>query len=215
MHYLCCLLLPIFLLIGSETASAQQITGGLKFGLTHTTFSGNLIAGETTWESVTGIAGGLTSEWHLIGGLSLVGEILYLRMGAKTEILEGSSPYLLTSRSAYLSSPILVQYRFRSSRVIRPRIFIGGAALILLESAIILESRTDGQIFIEEDESIKSFDYGPMAGLGLDFYLSSQRLSLETRYYRGQRDVTKPASDIVESTVLNNQGWAIMATLFF
>ncbi|MCY3630165.1 MAG: hypothetical protein OXG94_09165, partial [Bacteroidetes bacterium] len=58
-------------------------------------------------------------------------------------------------------------------------------------------------------------DYGLMVGAGIDFDVAAQHLSLELRYYQGQRDVTKPDSETGELTVLNNQGWMIMAGVLF
>ena len=210
------LILFISFLVGIASVNAQQITGGLKFGMTQTTFAGNLATGETSWDNISGIAGGVTAELNLYRGLSVVGEILYLRMGAKTRVKYNRDfPGLLTSRSSYLSVPILAQFRFESSGIIKPRFFLGGAALFALESVILVESSLARQIFIEEDDSIEFFDYGLMTGAGVDFHMASQRFTLEARYYRGQNDVTKATSETGESTVLNNRGWAIMVGVLF
>jgi len=209
------LLLFTLFLTGVSHVDAQRITGGLKFGISQSTFIGNLAAGETTWESISGLAGGATAEIRVFRGFSVVGEILYLRMGAKTRVQFNRFPGILTSRSSYLSTPVLAQLRLGSSGIIRPRVFVGGAALFALESVILVESRVDREIFIEEDDSIESFDYGLMTGVGIDFYLISQRFTLETRYYRGQSDVTKTSSETGESTILKNQGWTIMVGVLF
>ncbi len=201
--------------MGAASVHAQRVTGGLKFGITNTTFAGDLAAGETAWESITGIAGGGTAELHIFGGLSAVGELLYLRMGAKTRVQYNDFPGLLTSRSSYLSAPLLLQFRFSSSGIVRPRIFLGGATLFVVDSAILVESTNTRGILIEENESIESFDYGLMIGVGIDFDVATQRLSLEGRYYQGQRDVTKPDSETGGLTILNNKGWMIMAGVLF
>ncbi len=202
-------------LTGTTSVNAQRVTGSLKFGMINTTFAGNLATGETTWESITGVAGGGAAELHIAGGLSAVGEVLYLRMGAKTRVQYNDFPGLLTSRASYLSVPVLAQFRFGASGIVRPRIFLGGAALFVVQSAILVESSDTGQIFIEENESIETLDYGLMSGIGIDFDVAAQRLTLEARYYRGQQDVTKPDSATGELTVLNNQGWAILTGVLF
>ena len=204
-----------FFLTGAASVDAQRVTGGLKFGITNTTFIGNLAAGETAWESITGVAGGGTAELRIVDGLSAVGELLYLRMGAKAQVRYNDFPGLLTSRASYLSAPVLLQFRFDPSGIVRPRIFLGGAALFVVDSAILVESSDIDQIFIEENESIETLDYGLMIGAGIDFDVATQRLSLEARYYQGQRDVTKPDSETGELTVLNNEGWMIMAGVLF
>ena len=200
-------------LVDTLPVNAQRTTSRLKFGITHTTFSGNLASGETTWEGVSGIAGGVATELRFVKGFGIVGELLYLRMGAKTQL--NQLPQKLSSRSSYLSVPILIQYQFESSGVLQPRFFFGGAGLFLLESVVIVESTTDQQIFIEDDDSIKSFDFGIVTGAGVDFFLASQRLMFEIRYYQGRKDVTKPNSTTGSSSILNNRGWAIVAGVLF
>ena len=153
-----------------------------------------------------GIAGGGTAELRIVGGLSAVGELLYLRMGIKTRVQYNDFPGLLTSRSSYLPAPILLQFRFDPSGILQRQIFLGGAALFLVDSEILVESTDTGQIFIEENEFIETFDCRLMIGVGIDFEVAVQRLSLEARYYRGQSDVTKPDSETGELTVLNNGG---------
>ncbi len=207
--------LILFLFLFSAPVQAQFFTGGLKFGMTQTTYSGNLASGETIWNAISGIAGGATAEVSVFRRFSAVGEIQYFRMGAKTRVRYNNFPSLLTSRSAYLSLPLFLQVRLGSTGIIRPRIFIGGAALIALESVILVEADMPSQIFIEENNSIETFDYGIITGAGIDFHLSNQRLTLEARFYTGQNDVIKPASDIGESTILNNRGWAIMTGVLF
>ena len=207
------LLLSVALLLAAPS-NAQRITGVMKLGMTQTTFSGDLASGPTTWENVAGLVGGGAAELRIVRGLSAVGEVLYYRMGAKTRVQYNDFPGILTSRSSYLTFPILGQFRFESSGTVRPRIFLGGAALYALESVIIAESTTDGQIFVEEDDSIETFDYGLMFGAGLDLYLASQRFTIEARSFRGRNDVTKPHSETGDS-VLTNQGWAIMLGVLF
>ncbi len=209
--------LLIFLIVLSATkpANAQRVEGVLKFGVTQTTFAGNLAVDETTWKNIIGIAGGSAIGINLVGGLSLVGELLYLQMGAKVQVQQDDLPNILTSRSSYLAVPVLAQYRFESSRIIQPRIFMGGSVLFQLESVIIGESGVVGQVFVEEDDSIEPIDYGLIAGAGVDFYLASQRFMLEIRYYHGQSDVTKPNIETGISTELNNRGWAIMTGVLF
>ena len=145
----------------------------------------------------------------------MVGELLYIQMGSKTRVQYNRFPGYLTSKSSYLSVPILAQFRFDSSGILRPRVFLGGTSLFALESAIVVEADDTGQIFIEENDSIESFDYGLMTGAGIDVHFINQQFTIEVRYYRGQNDVTKPSSEIGETTVLNNQGWAIMAGVLF
>jgi len=215
MRFLTILVMLMVFQIGHTSAHAQLISGGLKFGMTQTIFAGNLAAGETTWSSISGVAGGAASELRLIGGLSAVGELLYIQMGSKTRIQFNSFPGLLTIRASYLSIPVLAQFRFDSSGILRPRVFFGGASLFVLESATLVEADESGQVFIDENDSIESFDYGLITGAGIDVHLINQRFTMEVRYYRGQNDVTKPSSATGEATALNNQGWAIMAGVLF
>jgi len=208
-------LLILLLFFMTVPTQGQRLTGGLKFGMTQTRYTGNLESGETTWDAISGIAGGVTAELSLFRFLSAVGEVQFARMGAKSRVRFNNFPSLLTSRTSYLSFPLLVQVRLGATGIVRPRIFAGGAALVALESVILVESSMPSQIFIEENNSIESFDYGIITGIGLDFHLVSQRLTLEARFYTGQNDVSKSTSELGESTILNNRGWAIMTGVLF
>jgi len=208
-------LLILLLFFMTMPTQGQTLTGGLKFGMTQTTYTGNLESGETTWDAISGIAGGVTAELSLFRFLSAVGEVQFVRMGAKSRVRFNNFPSLLTSRTSYLSVPLLVQVRLGATGIVRPRIFAGGAALVALESVILVESSMPRQIFIEENNSIESFDYGIITGIGLDFHLVSQRLTLEARFYTGQNDVSKSTSELGESTILNNRGWVIMTGVLF
>jgi len=208
-------LLILLLFFMTVPTQGQTLTGGLKFGMTQTTYTGNLESGETTWDAISGIAGGVTAELSLFRFLSAVGEVQFVRMGAKSRVRFNNFPSLLTSRTSYLSVPLLVQVRLGATGIVRPRIFAGGAALVALESVILVESSMPRQIFIEENNSIESFDYGIITGIGLDFHLVSQRLTLEARFYTGQNDVSKSTSELGESTILNNRGWVIMTGVLF
>ncbi|MCY4170501.1 MAG: porin family protein [Bacteroidetes bacterium] len=205
----------LFLFILTSPVRAQLFSGGLKFGMTQTTYSGNLDSGETIWDPISGIAGGVTGELSVLGPLSVAGEIQYVRMGAQSRVRYNSFPSSLTSRTSYLSLPLFAQLNLGPSGIVVPRFFVGGAALIELESVILVEADMTSEIFIEENSSIESFDYGLIVGLGIDFNLASQRLTLEVRYYNGQNDVSKPTSELGEETVLNNRGWAIMTGVLF
>ena len=78
--------------------------------------------------------------------------------------------------------------------------------MFVVYSAILVEGTDTGQIFIEENESIGTLDYGLIARTGIDFDLATQHPSLEARYYQSWCDVAKPDPETGELTVLNNEG---------
>ena len=58
------------MMIESVPATAQRITGGLKFGITQKTFADNLSAGDTIRERTAGISSGGLAELDLIERLA-------------------------------------------------------------------------------------------------------------------------------------------------
>ena len=123
-----------------------QWTGGIKIGTSYTDFSGDLATGATTWERVLGLSAGAAFGYELKGGLSAVTEILYLRMGAKTNVryLEGIAA-TLTSKLAYLTVPALLQYRLQAGLHSYPRLFAGPAVLYKLDAVLSVSSRPEGE----------------------------------------------------------------------
>ncbi len=196
------------------SSTRAQWTGGIKIGTSYTDFSGDLVGGKTTWKRVLGLSAGASFGYELRGGLSAETELLYLRMGAKTNVLYLDIPATLTSKLVYLTMPVLLQYRLQAGQYLSPRFFAGPAGLFNLDALVAVAARPDDELLFEEDESIEALDYGLMAGAALDFDVSDQRLTLEMRYYRGMMDVTKPAGEIGDS-VLRNQGFVILIGVLF
>jgi len=207
-------LLIIALMLWSTAALAQRWEGSIKVGTASTTFRGDLAAGETTWNRRLGFAAGTSLGYKLRYGFTPAVEFSYVRRGASTAVIFLDVPATLQSNLTYLTSSLLLQYRLYSGGYVYPRIFAGPVLANTLNAQISVSSRDGLGVITEQDDSIEEWDQAFVVGGGIDAEIASQVLTLELRYYLGQRDVTKPNPELGES-VLQNAGVIIMIGILF
>ena len=209
------LFLLVFLaIIAAPRTEAQQWTSSIKIGGASTVFKGDLAAGPTTWERRTGLAASASLGLDLGNGLSPMVEASYVRMGSQTSVRYLGVPATLRSNLTYLAVPLLLQYRLNTRSNLHPRVFAGPVVAIQLDALIVLTARDGGATITEQDDSVEGIEYGAVVGAALDIDIVSQRLTLEGRFYSGQRDITKPDL-VLGDTVLKNQGIIILVGILF
>ena len=206
--------LVVFLALLYSPAQAQQWEGGLKVGGASTTFAGDLAAGETTWNRRLGMTAGGSVGYRLRFGLMPVAEMTYVRMGASTSVRFLGVPATMQNDLTYLTGALFLQYRLYSGRYINPRIFAGPALSYRLNALITVAAENELGVLAEQDDSVEETDFGYILGGALDIELMAQVLTLEVRYYVGQRDISKPNPELGESD-LRNTGIMIMAGILF
>ncbi len=135
-------------------------------------------------------------------------------MGASAPVMYLGVPATVRSDLTYLTSTFLVQYRLHTGRYVNPRVFAGPALSYKLGATVRVEARDGLGVLTEQDDSIEGSDHGFAIGGAVDVELGSQVLTLEMRYYLGQRDVTKPNPELGESE-LRNRGIIVMVGLLF
>ena len=209
------LLIPALLMIlVPSTALGQRYEGSIKVGVASTTFEGDLAAGATTWSRRTGFAAGGSMGVKLRYGFTPALELTYVRMGASTRVIFLNVPATMQSNLTYLTATALLQYRLYSGGYVNPRVFAGPALSYTAAATITVRARDGLGALSEQDDSIEGSDFGFTAGGGIDMEIGSQILTLEMRYYIGQRDVTKPNPELGESDV-RNRGVVVMAGILF
>ncbi len=135
-------------------------------------------------------------------------------MGASAPVMYLGVPATVRSDLTYLTSSFLLQYRLHTGQYVYPRIFAGPALSYKLGATITVEARDGLGVLTEQDDSVEGSDYGFTIGGAVDFELGGQILTLEVRYYIGQRDVTKPNPELGESA-LRNRGVIVMVGILF
>ena len=199
---------------GSAPAQAQQWTGSLKLGGAVTTFSGDLAAGNTTWDPRTGLAAGGAVGYNFGNGFIPQLEITYIRQGASTDIDFDGIPERIRSDLTYLQIPLLLQYRFDTGGYLHPRFFAGPMVAFQVDAHLTFRVPESNVSQTDEDDSIESRDYGAVAGAALEIDVADQRLSLEARFSLGMTDITKPNEDDVDTT-LKNRGLVFLVGIVF
>ncbi len=211
-HCLACLTLAACLT--TPSADAQQWTGAIKLGGATTNFRGHLLVGPTTWQRVTGLSAAVAFGLHLGHGLLPQVELHYVQMGAKTAVKYLGIPVWLQSDLAYLSIPLLAQYRLATRGTMHPRLFAGPFVAFQMSAYLTLTPRDAGQSIVEQDQSVEPMDYGFTFGAGIDFEVASQLLTAEVRYTLGMHDITI-ADPILGDPKLENTGIVFMVGLHY
>ena len=135
---------------------------------------------------VTGLLIGGGIEFSISKSLALEIDALYFQKGSYIEVdgIPGVGwNYDLNS----LSFPMLIKIKFRSGP---SAYFLGGGEL-----SLILTHEVNGTNISEDT---KTFDYGLVAGGGIEIKLKNSIVCLEGRYHLGLRNITK-ASWFLES----------------
>jgi len=131
------------------------------------------------WEDLPFFAGGL-SFGSGFGFVGLQTEILYVRMGGKNEAIS------LENRFDYIQLPVLLKLIIIPGGPVRPVIYGGGYGAYLIKAKGLL-----GTEEADLTDGYERFDYGLVAGAGLEFKLAVVGLSVEARYNYGLSNVIK------------------------
>jgi hypothetical protein len=173
--------------------AAQQYIGAIKFGGTVTNLSGDT---DTAFDPRTGLTGGVAVGYDFGNGFLVQPEILYVRKGAYAdtfvESFDGDIIVPIPVRArfdlTYLEVPLLAVYRFEG-RGLEPKIFAGPYVAYKLNALVELRPLAGGPSQSEQDDTVENFDFGGVAGVGTDFFVSGQRLSIDARAMFGQGNV--------------------------
>lgn len=175
--------------------AAQEYVAAIKLGGAVTTLSGE---SDTSFDPHGGLAGGAAVGYDFGNGFLFQAEFLYVRKGvyADTELeftdLEGNpiarTPIRARFDLSYLELPLLAVYRFENARL-EPKLFVGPYVAYKLNAVVKYRALSGGPTQSEPDDSVEDFDYGAIAGVGTDFFVSGQRLSIDVRALFGQGNV--------------------------
>ncbi len=138
-------------------------------------------------------------------------ELLFALKGGRTEVtLEDGSTATLDIDLAYIEVPLLARVTFPIGRV-RPVLFGGPATgfQIGCDLQVILATETVRSSCGEAGVAIfRTWDYGLVAGGGVEFGWAQSALSLEARYTAGVRS-------IVDGATVRNRAFDLMLALTF
>lgn len=216
-----CFVLCLWVALLVPAGVAQTLSYSLTAGLSATTIRGDV---ESDFEPRTALTGGFGLGYDFGNGFMVQGEILYLVKGAYTNTElnstitnpDGSTESFDTPVRArfdltYIEFPLLLSYTFGYAQV-QPRVFIGPSAGYNVNASVnirALESNQDGYSQSYSDESVRTWDYGIVAGAGADILVSGERFRIDARYHLGRANVRS-----VEPP-LQNVGFTLLFGLAF
>lgn len=211
--------LGVALCLAAGSAAAQsRAAAGAEVGYSRA----DLIGGNADIvESKEGAITGVYLHFPVSPIVSLRPELLFSLRGGRTVIGIAGSDDLATAdiELAYLELPVLARLVWPRGQV-RPAIFTGPSAALRLGCDILYidASRAVRSTCGEEDDEdpapidddqMRSWDLGWVAGAALELYLTRTTLSLQGRYTQGLRSVVNTGVD------LKNRGVAVLFGLTF
>jgi outer membrane protein W len=164
----------------SGAASAGSLSFGLKGGLDMF----NITSVPEDWDAEKSFryaaAGGIFMNYAFSPALSLQPELLLVMKGANGSAGE----YDIAAKYNYVEMPVLLKYAFRTGEKIRPSVFAGPAASFNVTSDFEIKA-SGNSVTADFSDASNKFDFGLVAGTGLDFDLKQGTLSLDLRYQMG------------------------------
>lgn len=177
------------IVLSTQPASAQRINGGLKAGISSTTFVGQA---DTQFNPRQAFSAGVSFGVQLTPFLLVQPEVLYVIKGADADniILEGEETNLEATFSlAYLEIPILLVFRPRVSSNTHLRLFAGPSVGSNLDSRVETRNPVTGSVLRESDSSITDYDYGAVFGAGVDRSAFGEVITVDLRWLLGVPDI--------------------------
>jgi len=196
-----------FILFGFYFSTAQsKIFIGAQVGGTATSFRGNDIAKE--YKSKIGALAGISFELTIIKNFSLITNVNYEQKSLGKTVKFRSTPDVLDPFNTetfydieiktkhtlnYISTPVIARYYFNTS----PRIYINaGVMTAYFINSTVKTNFTAPEGFTlnnnSQDESIRKFDWGIIAGIGSQFKLNQKNyLSIELRNNLGFANINR------------------------
>lgn len=189
-------------LASAQEAGADNISFGIKGGLSLSTLTGDSLAGilEDMAEadalpaekSRIGAGFGAFFRYSITPTFAIQPELLYIQKGSKFEFTGGGTT---TARSAWLEIPVLLRLtpRFEGSKI-TPAVFAGpfigfNMGAEFQQSGFASDVEIPGDFDVKD--SLKSTDFGVTFGGGLGYRLAKSEIFFDVRYDLGLTKIMK------------------------
>ncbi|HLE57889.1 MAG TPA: porin family protein, partial [Rhodothermia bacterium] len=117
--------------------------------------------------------------------LLLTPEIVYAAKGADALATVEGVPLELSFSVIYLEFPLLAKYVLSPRKKVSPILTAGPVVSWNIDARVRFNAVGSDVEFNEQDDSIKTLDYGVAVGGGVDFAWDLRRITVELRYTRG------------------------------
>lgn len=208
MRFLVVLLLATGL-AGEAQAQRPRPAAGAQVGYSRSDIAG---ADAQQVRSRQGALSGVFLYFPVSASLAVRPELLFSLKGGRTLATiqdGGGGTATLDIELAYLELPVLAHFSPRIGRW-RPVLFAGPAPALQIgcDLQFVIEPEPFRLTCNEADLSFREWDFGMVAGAGVEAHLSRSTLALEARYTTGLRS-------ILEGTAVENRSFALLLALTF
>jgi hypothetical protein len=204
------LALTIALFIISADSEAGSHYLGLEGGLNSSKLSQ---PENSSIESIYDYSLGIIGVIAITPWLSFQPEAMYTVKGAKGSAVLGASTAASvdgTAKLKYLEIPLLIRFMYPNKSDFVPHLFAGPALAANLSAKA--DATLYGQPFSGDiEEIVNDRDFGLVIGGGVDFNLSTTKISLDVRYTHGFMSV----DDSQHLSDVKNQVWTISTAVLF
>lgn len=168
----------LFIFLSSKLIAGEFSGLGLKLGYNSSIFTGNDIPYKGVCSQPGLLLGGFVS-YKFNETFSIQQEILFTTKGSKINII---GDIYLSNTFVYLELPFLAKANFLKEYWLKPNIYVGPAAAVLITAF-------NDRYFLDD---IRSFDLGFVIGVGFEVW----RVSLDFRLTKGLLNFDESANDI-------------------
>jgi outer membrane protein W len=149
----------------------------------------------------TGFLVGGNLTYSIRNTYGFTGKLLYAQKGAK----EGN----VKSTLNYIEVPIVGRWFFNEAGPFRPNIFAGPSFGFL--TGVKTQTGNGDKVTVNNyKDSIKTFDFGLTAGLGLNYEIAPEtRILVDFRYTYGLTDISKGSSSVNNQVIGITAGFSI------
>ncbi|HET7217831.1 MAG TPA: porin family protein [Vicinamibacterales bacterium] len=178
-------LLVVLMAGAANGAAAQELSYGVKGGVTFATLSFDP-SSEISYDLRTGIVAGGFVAFPLGSRLAIQPEGLFAQKGAKAEDLGVS----VTIKIDYVEVPVLVKYRIAGGSARSFHLFGGPSVAFKVKSSSSAEFE-GSTVEVGNDADIETVDYGVLFGAGMD----AGRFTIDGRFTFGLANINTESDE--------------------
>lgn len=199
----------IALAVVAGNADAGRMYAGAKGGVNMADLAGDDAGG---LDMRNGFSGGVFYGSDFGGQLGVRGEVLYVMKGAEGDFVIPGDDHGHESiiRLNYLDVPVLFVANFPAGDKFSFNILAGPSFNFNLDAEVEVPSHNETT---DIKDSVKSVEFGAIAGGGLEYMLSSLSIVLDVRYSLGAATIAEDVAG--ESADIKNRGLGVMAGVMF
>lgn len=180
------------------TTADAQWRAQLHLGLAGSSFRGDI---ESDVSPIVRLSGGGGLQYQSPTGFVFEPGLLYVQKGAQLDGVLDGIPIEATSEITYLEIPLLIGYRWRKIRGVRPKLLAGPTTSFRLESNISFRALGGTLEQDEEDETVQERDTSLMIVLAGETTVGGETLVAGVRSSTGLTNIRSTNPQLYNATI--------------